>query len=212
MRNKIIVCLVLVLASFASAQHLQVAGRWLLTRAEANGNAREPYIFVNFMAKGQLKIMGHKMGSWVWNPKRDILFIKSEYNKYLNGAGEVVRLTLNELTIKKDGITFYYQKIRPDTIQKYNKNARLAGYWNIRTGTKTSGLLRLRLPSSFEFIEQTNGAADTTTGTWMYQPAEKSILFVSFSPLRGKIFINTKNNNRFTFISKGIPFTAERAK
>jgi hypothetical protein len=176
----------------------------MLTRAEANGNTSQPYIFIYFMADGQLEIMGHKMGSWKWMPQENRLFIKTEKNHYLNGTGKIIRHNLNELTTFKDGITCYYQKIRPDTIQKYNKNARLAGNWRIYSGTKTSGLLRLRLPSSFEFIEQTNSAADTTTGTWMYLPSEKAIVFVSFSPLRGKIFIHTQKDNRFTFISKGL--------
>jgi len=212
MRNKIFAGLFLLLSSFAQAQSVHIAGHWLLTRAEANGNAQEPYIFVDFTSDGKMQIMGKTMGSWNWYPQKHLLQIKSRQNGHLNGAGQVVKLTLNELVIEKDDIRFYYRKIYPDKIQKANREAQLTGLWKITRGASDAGLLRLRLPDIFEFVESANGVTDTTTGTWMYHPAppEESIALVSFSPLRGKIVIKDKTAKRFSFVSKGSLYTAVR--
>ncbi len=214
MRNNMFVLLVLALLAIIPVQAAQITGRWLLTRAEANGNIQEPYIFITFLENGRVEIMGKDIGEWAWHSNKHVLSVHSRHNKYLNGEAAVKKLTPHLLLLKKDGVHFYYQKIYPDKIRINNQNAKLSGLWNISRGRKPAGQLRLHLPDKFEFIEGTTGGADTTTGTWLYQryPNDESIVFVSFSPLRGKILIDKKTGNRFEFLSKGIRYTAERNK
>ncbi len=191
-----------------------LTGQWLLIRAEANGNAQEPYILVDFFGNGKVAIMGQTMGTWSRNSQQQVLVIKSPQNKPLDGPGKVVKLTRNEMIVDKDGVRFFYQKMHADEIRKANQAAQLSGLWKITAGSRDAGILRLRLPDVFEFVEKIDDKADTTTGRWMYQsaPQKKALVLVSFSPLRGKLVLKNKTAHRFTFLSKGTLFTAVRIK
>jgi len=214
-RMKILLPLMMVFALTVAvrAQTDKIAGSWMMFRAETGDEVKEPYFVTDFTKDGKMVIMGMEMGTWKFDTKGNRISMASKVDKDFNGESQILKLTDNKLILEKDGVKYYYSRVHPEEIARENKASHLAGNWKVESEENTTTLLKFELPDAFTLVQASNGMSDKFSGTWIYNPKEKSVIFMSFSHLlRGKMQVVEYSANKLVLQGKDRTIQAERLK
>jgi hypothetical protein len=187
------------------AEEISITGNWLMMKAEIGDKVKESYLIMEFTDKGVIKIMGIRVGSWELNDKRDKIIMKSSKFRKLNGENKILKLTDKELILEKEGVKIYYLKIDKDAIKKINKDSKLTGVWKINTNDGTFKYIKFEKPDKFLFMNIDGGMSESVNGNWIFNPKDKTVILISFSPVfRGKRKILKINSKEFIWENNGI--------
>jgi len=211
MRKEIYVLLLLSISILAYAQSPELAGRWLLAKAEIKGETVTPYQIFDFNTNGKLLAMGMEVGAWHFDKNTNKIVLQSKMDKDFNGEGKVLKLTPEEFIMNKDGDKYYYTRVYPEKIANTNKASTLAGMWKLSGTEYPFAVLKLDLPEDFALIQSNEGETDTRRGTWMFVPKEEAVIFMGFSHLlRGKIPLSHLTSDGFTLQTSDRTLKAQR--
>ncbi len=206
--------IVLLLMVFAVAGSTQtVEGSWLLTKAEIEGQVQEPWQITEFREDGKMVIFGMELGTWKYNKKKQTIDMTSGFDKDFAGENKVLTLNENEMVLDKDGAKLFYSRYLPEQTAMMNKFSDLAGTWQIQISNDVLGTLKFELPDSFVFIESQEGMTTTNRGTWIYNPADESLLIIGLrSFITGKSIIIEQSEDELLLEKNGEPILATKAK
>lgn len=213
MKKFLIVMTVFMLTIGIQAQTDKISGSWMMTRAETGDGVKEPYFITDFTKDGKMVIMGMEMGIWKFDAKGKRIIMSSKVDKDFNGESKILKLTGNELVMEKDGVKYYYSRVNPEETAGKNKASNLAGNWKVESDENSTTLLKFELPDAFTLVQATDGMTDEVNGNWIYNPGDKSIIFMSFSHLlRGKMGIVEYRADKLILQGKDQTIKAERLK
>ena len=212
MKNlKLTLVIILTFISFCHAQNEKIIGSWLLTKVEVSDKIHEPFYITNFKSNGTLEMMGIKAGTWEFDKKANKIVMKSELDKDFNGDNSIVSISNKELIVIKDTAKLYYTKVNLEDIEKDNAASGLIGDWKLKNDLDETQLLKIELPDTCVLIKVGYGHTTTTTGTWIYNSKEKSVLFVVRSRfLKGKSNVKEISENKFILDKNGIEIIADK--
>ncbi len=181
------------------AQSADVSGKWLLFQAEIKGRTVSPFQIMEFRKDGKLVMMDMEMGIWKQSPDAKQIILKSDRNKDFNGAMMIAKLTPERMILKKEKDVYTYSRIRPETIKKDNEKSALVGIWSLSGTEYPYAFLKLELPQDFALVQVASGETDRSSGSWIFNPNDKAIVFVGFSHLlRGKIKVTGLKKDAFS--------------
>ncbi len=190
MKKISILILLLIFSTVSNAQKEKLIGSWLMVKVEVNGTIEEPYFIMDFKENGKTEAMEMELGTWNYNEENNSIIMESAFDKDFNGEAKIVKLSDKELIVTKDGAKLYYTKINESEAIVNNKESELFGVWRVQDTGEETILIKFEEPNNFVEITASEGISSKAQGTWMYNPNDKSVVFVSFSHLlRGKFQI-----------------------
>ncbi len=178
MKFLILLCTLLLPSVALTAQ--TPSGHWLLEKALVNGKTIFIYQTITFHSNGNIKGLGISIGTWEYLPQSFQVFMKSDFDKDFNGKSKVLALSEHELILEKDGVKYFYAKIDPKKIMVDNKKSDILGVWKI-TALHEAHYLKFTLPDQFTYLEIFEGGTSKTSGSWIYQPKDNSLIIVARS-------------------------------
>ena len=205
----------IIIGFIGNAQTELIAGSWLITKVEVEGEIEEPCVFITFKENGQMEIMGIEAGSWKYNKSKNAIVMKSDLDKDFSGDTKILTITNKEMVASKDGVTIYYTKIDEAEIAKNNEASALEGTWKITDpiGEGQSQILKMELPDSFVLKEIQEGSEATIMGTWIFNPEEETLIMIGFSELlSGENTIIAFDSEQLILENSGTRITAEVEK
>jgi len=181
MKKTLLLTLIL-LASLGTtyAQKAEIAGSWLLTKVEVDGEVQHPYFVSDFQESGAMIMMDIEIGTWEFNKKSNVIVIESPLFEDLNGEMLILNLTEKELVANQDGAKLFYRRLDQSGIEAGNKNSGLFGTWELKDhpspGINT--LLTFTEPDMMTIIEKAEGYEGKTSGTWIFDRQEMTLLMI----------------------------------
>lgn len=175
--------LTLILLAFTvltNAQLPEIAGSWLLTKVEIDGEIEHPYFVSDFKESGAMVMLGIEIGTWEFNKKSNVIVIESPLFEDLNGEMLILNLTEKELVANQDGAKLFYRRLDQSGIEAGNKNSGLFGTWELKDhpspGMNT--LLTFTEPDIMTILEKSEGYEGKTSGTWIFDRQEMTLLMI----------------------------------
>jgi len=194
-----------------NAQSDKITGTWLMTKAEINGETKEPYQIFEFTTDGKLLAMGMDVATWKYDDASNAIVLNSKMDKDFNGANKLLTISDKEMTLEKDGEKYYYTRIDYDKIFNENKKSGITGVWEIENDEGAQQIVKFEEPDNYMFIDIYQGTTETARGNWIYNPDEKSLIVVSFhNPLRGKSMIAELTSDKLVLKKDGETFVAKK--
>jgi hypothetical protein len=193
MKKSLLFALILfVFIDLANAQKPEIAGSWLLTRAEVDGEIQQPYFVNEFQKSGALLMMGIEVGTWKLSENSKTIVLESNFDKDFNGEMDILNLTEKELVLDKDGAKLFYQRLDQSEITAGNKNSGLLGIWEIEgfPEPELNTILSFKEPDLMTIIEKGEGYEGRTSGTWIFNQKDMSLLMIG---LMGENGFNGEN-------------------
>ncbi|MDA3906219.1 MAG: hypothetical protein PF484_09110 [Bacteroidales bacterium] len=215
MKKLSIFLLLIAFAFIGNAQTSKITGSWLMTKAETSEGIQEPYQITDFNEDGNMVMMGMDVGTWAYNKKNHSLVLKSDFDKDFNGEGKIEKITDKEMVITKDGVKMSYIKVDINQIEENNKMSGLFGSWELKNEPYPDVITYLTFtePDEFMIIQKEEYRESRLSGTWMYNPNEKSLIMIG---LRGDDILNGENkilnidSEKLELDNKGRIFKANR--
>ncbi len=160
-------------------QSSKLIGSWLLTKVEVSGNTYEPYYITDFRSDGNMIVMDMEAGTWKLDGKKIIM--KSDMDKDFNGVSSIVELTPTELIVTKEEAKLYYKRLNSDKIKEENAASGIIGIWNITNNEGATQLLKFESPDTYTYIYSTQGMSEKSSGTWIYNSAENTLIIIGMT-------------------------------
>lgn len=177
------------------AQSSEIAGSWLMVRAETNDGVREPYSITDFKPDGKMVIMGMPVGIWQFNKASNELILQSKVAKNFNGTGKIEKLNNKDLVVLINGVKMFYIKVDPNEISKNNSQLKVDGVWRGKDNDGKSVFLKFAAPDSLKVLTVGGGSVDKAQCSWIYNPKDKEMIIMGFSRLlRGKNTVSLEDN------------------
>ncbi len=192
----------LMISGAASAKEKSIAGKWLLTKVEMDGNTEEVYSDIEFKDDGYIEMEGRVFGEWKYNKKAKSVTIKSEMIKEFSGERKVSKLNKNELVLSGPKTKMFFVKLNNEKIKTDNKNSNLEGSWKIITESGFK-ILIFELPDLLSIKEDFGGGSSSGGGTWIYNSTDKSLLIMANDNLRGLNKVVKQTDNELDLENKG---------
>ena len=211
MKKLIIQTILLFFVLTAFAQKSEIVGSWLMTKVETNDGVKEPYFITNFKEDGTMFAMGMEVGSWKFDKKANKIVMESTMDKDFSGDNKILKLTKSELTVDKDGVKIYYEKVDTTKLAENNLNSGLFGLWKIQNVNGASTFLKLEAPDNYFFIDVYQGTTERSSGTWIFDPKKNTVIFIGFTHLlRGKNTVKEHTTDKLVMENNGTLITAMR--
>ena len=193
-----------------NAQKAKIAGSWLMTKAEVNGEVQEPNFVTDFMKNGNMVIMDMDAGTWKYNKKKNSIIMKSDFDKDFNGENKILNLTDQEMVLLKGEAKLFYTRIDKEQILKDNTASGLEGSWKIQTEDGLLSIVTFELPETLKIVNVGEGYTEKSGGSWAYNAEHESLLINSRGGLldgTNKLIKKTANeleleNNGNTILAK----------
>ncbi len=161
--------------NMALSKNVSVSGTWLLTKIEKANKVQEVYAPVTFQANGDFMAMGIKMGTWKYHGK--IVQIASQQFKVGNGNNNILKLDKQEMILENAGAKMYFRRLDREKILAENKASGLTGTWKLDSDDHSViQLLVFKAPDSLYFIEKEPGSTSRTSGSWIYNNNDNSLI------------------------------------
>lgn len=171
-----IVLISLVLIS--NAQTAKIAGSWLLTKAEVNGEVQEPNFITDLKENGDMVIMDMEAGTWKYNKKNNSIIMKSELDKDFNGENKILNLTEKEMILKKGEAKLFYVRVDKEKMLKDNEASGLEGNWRIQGEDGLLSILSFNLPDKFKLVIVGDGYTERFSGGWAFNAQNNTLIVV----------------------------------
>jgi hypothetical protein len=181
MKKTLLLPLILfVFIGLTNAQKPEIAGSWLLTRAEVDGEIQHPYFVSDFQKSGAMVMMGIEVGTWKFNKNGNAIVLESDFGEDFSGEMSVLSLTEKELVVDKDGAKLFYLRLDQAEITAGNKNSGLFGTWELmgHPEPELNTLLTFKEPDLMTIIEKGEGYEGRTSGTWIFNEKDMSLLMI----------------------------------
>ena len=218
MRKTFLLTLILfVFIGLTNAQKLEIAGSWLLIKAEVDGEVQYPYFVNDFKKSGALVMLGIEVGTWKFNENSNAIVLESDFDKDFSGEMRILNLTEKELVVDKDGAKLFYQRIDQAVITAGNKNSGLFGTWELE-GHPDPGLntlLTFKEPDLMTIIEKGEGYVGRTSGTWIFNEQDMSLLMIGHmgdNGFNGENKVLELDDETLSLENNGRVFKAKRKK
>ncbi len=193
----------LMISGAALAKETSIAGKWLLTKIEMDGNTEEVYSDIEFKDDGYVEMDGRVFGEWKYNKKAKSVTIKSEMIKEFAGERKVSKLNKNELVLSGPKTKMFFVKLNNEKIKTDNKSSNLEGSWKIITESGFK-ILIFELPDLLSVKEDFGGGSSSAGGTWIYNSTDKSLLIMANdNNLRGLNKVVKQTDNELDLENKG---------
>ena len=210
--KNILTALLILISTLSFSQKEKIVGQWLLTKVEVNDKVHEPFYITDLKQNGQMEVMGMKAGTWEFDKKANKIVMKSELDKDFNGDNAIISISNKELVVEKDGAKLFYTKVNQEEIEKENTISALVGEWKLQNELDKTQLLKIELPNSFMFVEISSEHTTTSTGTWMFNSKEKSVIFIGRTRIfDGKNKVNELSENNFVLANNGTEIIGEKS-
>lgn len=215
-RMKQIILLITLLIAFVgitNAQKLLGTGDWLLTKVVVEDKEQEVYTPVSFLENGNMNVMGMNMGSWDYNQQKNKFNIVSTQFEELAGKNKVIKINSNELILNNNGTKIYFIKLDIEKIAKENKSSGLIGTWELEGDNNSDGLKLaiFEAPDLLTLIEKAPGMESKSSGQWIFNKKEKSLLIIGqIENLRGKNKVAKIDENEIELVNNGVILKAKR--
>ena len=218
MRKTFLLTLILfVFIGLTNAQKSEIAGSWLLIKAEVDGEVQYPYFVNDFKKSGALVMLGIEVGTWKFNENSNAIVLESDFDKDFSGEMRILNLTEKELVVDKDGAKLFYQRIDQAVITAGNKNSGLFGTWELE-GHPDPGLntlLTFKEPDLMTIIEKGEGYVGRTSGTWIFNEQDMSLLMIGHmgdNGFNGENKVLELDDETLSLENNGRVFKAKRKK
>ncbi len=211
MRKIGFILVVLFFGQLAWGQSGKIVGKWLMIEAEKGGKVQQPYVLTEFKKDGTLQLMGVAAGKWEPGAKENEVSMQSKFSRDFNGTAKILKLTPEKLILTTNDTKYTYSRVDSRAIAGANQKSGLAGRWKLSGTDYTNAFLQFSLPDSFLLIQVNPGETDRSSGSWIFNPKEHTIIFMGFSHLlRGKIPIVLSGTNAFQLTLADRSLKAER--
>jgi len=204
-----IVLISLVLIS--NAQTAKIAGSWLMTKAEVNGEVQEPNFITDLKENGDMVIMDMEAGTWKYDKKNNSIVMKSDLDKDFNGENKILNLTEKEMVLMKGDAKLFYVRVDMEKILKENEASGLEGSWKIQGEDGLLSIVTFELPEMLKIVNVGEGYTEKSGGSWAYNAEHESLLINS----RGGLLDGTnklvkKTANELELENKGNTILAKK--
>jgi len=195
------------------AQDSKIAGSWLMTKAETPKGIEEPYFITEYREDGQVIVMEMEVGTWKYDKKANAIVMESEMDKDFNGVSKILKLDDDEMVMEKDGAKLFYSKFSTGKIKEVNAGSGLFGVWNVESDNPDETIvIKFEEPDNFMAVKAGSGMEETTRGSWIYQPENKSIIIIGFAPeYRGKSLVKELTPDKLILEHNGELIIAAKA-
>ena len=193
----------LMVSANITAKNTPIVGKWLLTQVEVGGNIQDVYQGIEFKEDGYVSMMGRVVGEWTLDKKAKTITIESEMVKEFAGTRKIKTHNKNELVLVGDNDKMTFIFLDDNSIEKENKKSGLAGTWIIKTENGNE-YLTFELPDTYSSVTKTEYSTSKSSGTWMYNSKEKSMIILSMDRMfRGKNTVVSIKDKELVLENKG---------
>ncbi len=212
MKKIFLLLLLLVITNYGQTN--KITGNWLMTKAFSKEDSKNTFFIMNFKSNGKMEALEMEVGSWKYDKAKNSIIMTSKIDDDFNGDFKIIKLNNKELLLSKNDWQYYYKKIDTSKIFDNNKNSNLAGMWALPSEDKSiSQTVKFELPDLFKYIEISDGSTETLSGSWIYNPEDKSLVILSMQqPLRGESIIQELTENKLVLENNKKIITAAKIK
>jgi len=216
MKN-ILLFLLIVLAYTGNTQTQKIAGSWLLTKVEVEGETMLPFYITDFRENGIMEVNEMEVGTWKFDKSTSSILMESDVDKDFAGEQKILKITENELVVTKNGATLTYKKIDRNKINENNKMSGLIGIWEFDNDpdSNLTQLITFTEPDAFTLIEKEPGMESRSNGMWIFDKQKKMLITIGLrnaDQFHGENKIVKLEENEFEIEFNGDVFTAKRKK
>lgn len=200
--NKIFIISIFLFSTLLLSAQSNIEGKWLLVKAEMNGQIEEPYSQMVFTTGGKLLIMDMEMATWVYNEAKKEIKFKSKRTPLFDGTLNTTSSDDDHLRIQKEGVTLDLIRLNLDDIQEVNQNSGLTGTWQVVNNWGSNYFIELSDPQELTQLELGDGMRTTYRGEWYYLPQEEAVVFSSMGKISGKYNLTQQTTTEVTISSE----------
>ena len=194
----------LMISASITAKKAPIVGKWLLTQVDAGGNMQDVYQEIEFKNDGYVSMMGRVVGEWSLNKKTKTFTIESEMVKEFAGVRKITKHSKTELVIVGENDKMFFTALNPKVIEKENKKSGFAGTWTTSGEEGGTMYITFQLPDTYSSVTKTEYSTSKSSGTWMYNSKEKSMIILSMDRMfRGKNTVISVKNKELVLENKG---------
>ena len=124
----------------------------------------------------------------------------SDESKEFDGEFKIALLSPKSMQLEQGDIQLFYTKINQESVAENNALLNFEGEWKLDNDLDEMQLLKIEFPDTF-FITRISpgGGSSTYNGNWMYNPEEKTVLFLGGSSfIRGFLAVKEISKKGFT--------------
>tara|TARA_R110002111_G_scaffold27081_1_gene58249 strand:- start:4941 stop:6125 length:1185 start_codon:yes stop_codon:yes gene_type:complete len=204
-KSHLLITIFILFIGFTNAQNEKISGNWLLTKVEQGDKIDNPLFTQNFKEDGKMEVMGQVLGTWKYHPDNQLITMQSTEVKEFDGKFKIILITPKKLQLQQGNVKLYYAKINLADSEKNNASLNIKGEWTLENELDETQLLKIERPDTFLMsIIYSGGGSAAYKGTWIYNPEEKSILFLGgTSLLKGFSTVKTITENKFILEKNG---------
>lgn len=204
-KSHLLIAIFILFIGFTNAQNEKISGNWLLTKVEQGDEVDNPLFTQNFKEDGKMEVMDQELGTWKYDPENELITMQSTEVKEFDGDFKIILITPKKLQLQQGSVKLYYAKINLADKEKNNASLNIEGEWTIENELDQTQLLKIERPDTFLIsIIYSGGGSAAYKGTWIYNPEEKSILFLGgTSLLKGFNTVKTISENKFILEKNG---------
>jgi len=194
------------------AGNFSINGTWLLTNVKQGKKTQDIYFILNFADNNILKIKDDPIGKWKFNASEQTVSLTSTVLKELSGNYNLSITDKDNITLSNSDISMFLIKFSQESVNRENKNSNFEGSWKILAKDINITLI-LKLPDSFEIIEEEPGVTSRIKGDWIYNPKEDNLIFITQnSEYKGVYKISKKGESSFAVVHNKKKMKIEKLK
>ncbi|WP_405575396.1 hypothetical protein [Winogradskyella sp. Asnod2-B02-A] len=204
-KSHLLIAIFILFIGFTNAQNEKISGNWLLTKVEQGDEVDNPLFTQNFKEDGKMEVMDQELGTWKYDSENELITMQSTEVKEFDGNFKIILITPKKLQLQQGSVKLYYAKINLADKEKNNASLNIEGEWTIENELDQTQLLKIERPDTFLIsIIYSGGGSAAYKGTWIYNPEEKSILFLGGTSLiKGFNTVKTISENKFILEKNG---------
>ena len=224
MKKIIIVFVMLLSVSIASAKGPRLIGSWMSEKVVVNGTDHQMFMPITFEADHDIISDVDVFGVWHYDKKTKLVKINSFSIGEFSGDWEVVEVSTERLILKMGELEWHLFNYDKTAIATTNAKLGLEGKWQMESRTaidtqealgeeddnedQTSSTTITFEGINFSLEAEQEGYSSQTKGSWVYQPKQNAILFIGGrrAPIMGTAKIIRHSDNSLTFDNKGYTY------
>jgi len=187
MKKLLLIFAMLLTVSIASAKGPKFLGSWMSEKVVVKGADRQMFMPLTFEDDHDIIAEDDVFGVWHYDKKTNSINIKSFMIRQFNGDWEIKELSKNVMLLKMGDFEWHLFKYDKEAIAETNASLGLNGLWKIESnvssdasneGESSEAYINFK-DMDFNVKEISEGYSSKSSGSWMYKPKEKSILFMA---------------------------------
>lgn len=181
---KLLTLSLLLVSTAALAADAPVAGDWLLTVIEIDGEDHSSPVIMTFGEDGKITIGSWEYAKWT-SRGEGRLEIASGDGDPLNGVHDAVFRDDGGLELRSGANRFVFERIDLDAAHERNEASGLAGCWEFEVGDHVSLLAEFSLPDRVAYVRDEDGVTDRGEGRWLITGAGDALTVMELREVFG---------------------------